>query len=82
MVIDPSRIQLTSDQQAYIARQAELTGMPWKELLNQFVPVQSNKLNNSETAFEAAKQLGLIGGVRGEAKDLASNPQHLEGFGE
>jgi predicted DNA-binding protein len=33
------------------------------------------------TAYEHAKTAGLIGAVRGAARDLSTNPKHLEGFG-
>jgi hypothetical protein len=35
----------------------------------------------SETAYDAAKRLGLIGGCKGGPSDLATNPRHMEGFG-
>lgn len=82
MSIDPSQIHLTPDQQAYIARQAELQSKPWPELLEQFVPAAIGNSLTSETAYDAAKRLGLIGGVRSGHTDLATNPEHMEGFGQ
>jgi hypothetical protein len=35
----------------------------------------------AETAYDAAKRLGLIGGCKGGPPDLATNPLHMEGFG-
>jgi len=33
------------------------------------------------TAYDHAKKAGLIGAVRGAARDLSSNPKHFDGFG-
>jgi predicted DNA-binding protein len=33
------------------------------------------------TAYDRAKKAGLIGAVRGAARDLSTNPKHLNGFG-
>lgn len=33
------------------------------------------------SAFEAFSQLGVIGCMRPDASDLATNPNHMQGFG-
>jgi predicted transcriptional regulator len=33
------------------------------------------------SAYDLFKKAGMIGCIRGGAKDLSSNPRHLEGFG-
>jgi predicted DNA-binding protein len=35
----------------------------------------------SLTAYDYAKKAGLIGAVRGAARDLSTNPKHFDGFG-
>lgn len=82
MSIDPSSIHLTPEQQAYVAREAERTGMPWSRLLEQFVPVNERAGNSAESALDVAKRLGLVGICDGDAPDLATNPTHMEGFGD
>lgn len=81
MSIDPSQIHLTPDQQAFIARQSALTGMPWRELLDQFVPTTISRSPDAESALDMAYRLGLMGACDGDPPDLASNPDHLDGFG-
>ena len=81
MRIDPSEIQLTPDQQAYIARRAERTGTPWKELLKQFVPTAPTFGNARESALDVAQRLGLVGICDGDPPDLATSATHMEGFG-
>jgi predicted DNA-binding protein len=34
------------------------------------------------TTYELAKKAGLIGAVRGTSRDLSTNRQHFDGFGE
>lgn len=33
------------------------------------------------TAYEHARNAGLIGAVRGASRDLSTNPNHFDGFG-
>ncbi len=82
MQVDPHQVQLTSQQQVFVARQAERLGKPWPELLDEYIPGHAPETAQSESAYEAAQRLGLIGGVKGEPSDLASNPDHLSGFGQ
>lgn len=86
MHVNPEQVHLSPEQQSYIASQAERLGKPWPELLEQLVPTASTKTSEaevpaSETAYDAAKRLGLIGGVRSGCSDLSTNPKHMEGFG-
>lgn len=82
MSIDPSEIQLNSEQQAFIACQSERTGTPWPELLQQFVPVSIASLNENESALDVAGRLGLVGVCENDPPDLATNPVHMTGFGK
>ena len=36
---------------------------------------------NSLTAYELAKNAGLIGVVKGAIRDLSTNPKYFDGFG-
>ncbi len=82
MAIDPSHIRLTPEQQAYIARQAERNGVTWESVLGQWIPVAKPQKTGEESAFDAARRLGLVGCSHGDPPDLATNPQYMEGFGD
>ena len=83
MAIDPNEIKLTPEQRKYVAQRAEEKGMPWPELLNELLPASIPGNNaNGESAFDVATRLGLIGISNDSPSDLATNPIHMEGFGE
>ncbi len=83
MAIDPTEIQLTPNQQAYIAERSESTGTPWPELLGNLVPAIVARSNGkAESAYEMAKRLGYIGMSDVGPSDLATNPIHMHGFGQ
>jgi len=48
-----------------------------RHALEQQLAAEDSKL----TAYERAKQAGLIGAVRGASPDLSTNPEHFKGFG-
>jgi len=81
MSIDPSEIRLTPEQQAYIAHQADRQGVGWPEVLGGMFPVSPRPRRN-ESALDVAKRLGLVGCSQNDPSDLATNPDHLEGFGQ
>ena len=83
MAIDPSEIKLSPEQRRYVAQRAEATGMPWPELLNELLPAPiPGNIANGKSAFDVATRLGLIGVCNDGPSDLATNPVHMEGFGE
>lgn len=81
MTINPADIQLTPDQQLFIAKQAERSGRPWPELLQSLVPAAAES-TVGETAYEAFLRSGYIGCCEGLPADLSTNPAHMQGFGE
>ena len=81
MSINPADIQLSPEQQSFVAAEAQRTGKAWSELLKQFVPDQP-LIPSEENALEAADRLGLVGSCEGGPSDLATNPVHMEGFGQ
>lgn len=83
MAIDPREIELSDEQRAYLARQAELAGKPWQDLLDELLPFSpASETTGGESAYDAAIRLGLIGGIKDGPIDLSTNPAHMEGFGK
>lgn len=82
MYIAPTEIHLSPQQRVYIARQAERMGKPWNELLEPFLPVaDAGEITEEGSAYDVAHSLGLIGGITDAPSELATNPDHMEGFG-
>lgn len=81
MHIDPNSIQLTPEQQQFIALQSERQGKPWPEVLEQLIAPSCIDLQPGESAYDIAQRLGLIGGIRSGRADLSTNPEHMKGFG-
>jgi len=82
MRTNPAEVRLSPQQQFYIARQSDLTGRPWDELLREIIPDTASAIPGEESALRVAERLGLIGVCVGAPSDLSSNPDHLSGFGE
>ena len=88
MAIDPSEIRLTPEQREFVADRAQQAGKSWNELLGELVPVQvpgseaNGRSDNGESAFDVARRLGLVDAGTDGPSDLATNPIHMEGFGE
>ena len=84
MVTNPDEIRLSEQQSLFLARQADLTGRSWQSLLEQFVPTANDGFAEvrAENAREAAERIGFIEACHGGPTDLATNPQHMRGFGE
>jgi hypothetical protein len=52
-----------------------------EQLENTHSPQKNGATMSSESALEIAQRLGLVGAFRSGVPDLATNPQHMEGFG-
>ena len=48
-----------------------------REALERFLPSK-----DEPTAYDRARELGLIGCAPGLPKDLSTNPRHMKGFGK
>ncbi len=86
MSTDPSQIDLTDGQRRYVATRAERLGVSPEQFLLSRVPSADPEGNlettsNGETALDAAKRLGLVGCITDGPADLATNSEHMEGFG-
>lgn len=83
------QITIPTDAEALVKSRAAAAGFnDVSEYLITLIFKESGKESRSEvsprveTAYEAAKRLGLIGGCKGGPSDLATNPRHMEGFGQ
>ena len=60
---------------------ARRCGTKESDLVRAAVERQLAAEGDSPTAYERAKNAGLIGVVRGAGRDLGTNPKHFDGFG-
>lgn len=77
----------TDAQKERLARLADEFGKSWDtvlvEALASYEPkAPSASKNGSESFYEAAATLGLIGCVQGGPVDPSTNPKYMEGIGE
>lgn len=89
MGADISRIQLSDSERRQLAEIAEQTGKPWSEVLSEALtsyrscaPTKTANGQQVESVFDALKQSGLLGCLKGGPADLSSNPDYMEGFGQ
>jgi predicted DNA-binding protein len=61
---------------------AHRAGTRESDLVRKAVERQLASEDAALTAYDHAKKAGLIGAVRGAARDLSTNPKHFDGFGE
>ena len=79
--MDAKHIRLTKEQKRRLAEVAKKRGKSWHEIVDEFLSSASIE-QRDESVFDAAIRLGVARSVVGGPKDLASNPIHMEGFGE
>jgi predicted DNA-binding protein len=65
-----------------LKRHATLKGRSESALVREALEKYLGEAPVSNSAYELAKDAGLIGCIRGLAPDLSSNREHFEGFGE
>lgn len=61
---------------------AARAGLSQSQVVREALEVYLARGDGQRSAYELARDLGLIGCVRRGARDLSTNPKHLEGFGE
>jgi len=84
MATDPTKIQLTDEQRALLAKQAEETGRSWAELLEDyFANLRSSRRTPrpGRSFLDSMQERGVVGAMDGPG-DLSTNPEHMQGFGE
>lgn len=60
---------------------AHRSGARQSDLIRGAVERQLADEDDTVTAYEHAKNSGLIGAVQNADRDLSTNPRHLDGFG-
>jgi predicted DNA-binding protein len=64
-----------------LKEQAGIKGRPESEIVREAL---ENYLRQTagQSAYELARQAGLIGTLKKAPRDLSTNPRHLKGFGQ
>ena len=70
-----------------LRQRSQINGQTESDLVREAIETYLGRSNRERSAFELAKESGLIGSVRRgarrpPAKDLSTNPQYFKGFGE
>ena len=64
-----------------LKKQADMKGRPESEIVREALESYLRQAAG-QSAYELARQAGLIGRVKGAPRDLSTNPRHFKGFGE
>ena len=69
-----------------LRHRSRLKGQPESELVREALETYLGQSTDARPAYELAEESGLIGcigrGPKSPAKDLSTNPRHMEGFGK
>ncbi|MGA8029713.1 MAG: CopG family transcriptional regulator [Bryobacteraceae bacterium] len=74
-------VRLTAKLRRRIKAAAHRSGTRESDIIRGAVERQFAAEDEGITAYERARNAGLIGAVRGAGPDLSTNPKHLESFG-
>ncbi len=74
-------VRLTAELRRRLKDAAHRSGTRESDIVRGAVERQFAAEEREITAFERAKNAGLIGAVRGARRDLSTNPKHFRGFG-
>ena len=74
-------VRFPAEMRQRLKASARRSGTRESDLVRGAVERQLAAEEDSLTAYEYAKKAGLIGAVRGAARDLSTNPKHFDGFG-
>ncbi len=74
-------VRFSAELRQRLKAAAHRSGTRESELVRAAVECQLAVENDALTAYQHAKQAGLIGAVRGASRDLSTNPRHFDGFG-
>ena len=64
-----------------LKKQADLDGQSESEVVRKALQDHLGRNPPVRSAYEIAKEAGLIGCARGGPRDLSTNPKYFEGFG-
>src|SRR5580692_13222529 len=69
-----------------LRHRSRMRGQPESALVREALETYLGQPTEARPAYELAEEAGLIGcigrGLKSPAKDLSTNPRHLEGFGK
>jgi predicted DNA-binding protein len=69
-----------------LRHRSRMRGQPESALVREALETYLGQPTEARSAYELAEEAGLIGcigrGLKSPAKDLSTNPRHLEGFGK
>jgi len=74
-------VRLPAELRRRLRNAARRNGQLESDLVRAAVERQLAARDTTLTAYDHAKDAGLIGSVRRAAPDLSTNPKHFEGFG-
>jgi predicted DNA-binding protein len=64
-----------------LKKQADVKGRPESEIVREALESYLRQAAG-QSAYELARQAGLIGRLKDAPRDLSTNPRHFKGFGE
>jgi predicted DNA-binding protein len=74
-------VRLSAEVRRRLKASAQRRGTRESDLVRSAVELQLAAEEGVPTAYEHAKKAGLIGAVKGTARDLSTNPKYFDGFG-
>jgi metal-responsive CopG/Arc/MetJ family transcriptional regulator len=60
---------------------ARAKGVSPSQVVRQAIEEHLQQQEPSESCYDLAKRLGILGSAKGLATDLSTNQEHMEGFG-
>jgi metal-responsive CopG/Arc/MetJ family transcriptional regulator len=74
-------VRVSKQLSARLQDESRARGKTPSDLLRVALQAYLGRVRKSQSAYELAKEAGLIGLVRRAPKDLSTNRRHLKGFG-
>ncbi len=74
-------VRFTAEVRRRLKASARRSGTRESDLVRSAVELQLATEEGLLTAYEYAKKAGLVGAVKGTARDLSTNPKYFDGFG-
>jgi metal-responsive CopG/Arc/MetJ family transcriptional regulator len=75
-------VRVPKDLEALLRNRSRAKGQTPSDLVRVALKSYLGSADSAQSAYELAKEAGLIGCVRGAPKDLSANRRHFEGFGK
>jgi predicted DNA-binding protein len=86
MASDRITIRIPETLGQRLRHRSRMRGQPESALVREALETYLGQPTEARPAYELAEEAGLIGcigrGLKSPAKDLSTNPRHLEGFGK